>query len=42
MKKLALVLCLALGGCAVGLTITNAPSTLPDCMGTPGSTGGCR
>ena len=42
MKRLLLVLCLVLGGCSVGVTITNAPSSLPDCMGKPGSTGGCR
>jgi len=41
MRRLALVLCLLATGCSVGLTVTNAPSTLPDCMGKPGA-GGCR
>ena len=42
MKILVLALLTAVAGCTVGVTITNAPSTLPDCMGTKGSTGGCR
>jgi len=42
MKILVLALVLAAGGCTVGVTVTNAPSTMPDCMGKPGSTGGCR
>jgi hypothetical protein len=42
MRCLALVVLLLLAaGCSVGLTVTNAPSTLPDCLGKP-SAGGCR
>jgi len=41
MRRLALVLCLLAGGCSVGVTVTNAPSALPDCMGKPAG-GGCR
>ena len=41
-RALLLAFCLLLAACTVGVTITNAPSTLPDCMGTKGSTGGCR
>jgi len=40
MKTLVLVLCLLIGGCSVGVVVTNAPSSLGNCMPQkPG--GGC-
>jgi hypothetical protein len=37
--------CLIVAGCAerpvIGVTVTNAPSTMPDCMGKKDG-GGCR
>ena len=45
MKPLVLMLCLIACGCAerpvIGVTITNSPSTMPDCMGKKDG-GGCR
>jgi hypothetical protein len=41
MRSLVLLLCLLAAGCSVGITVTNAPSTLPDCMGKTAG-GGCR